>query len=511
MEADEPATQESSAQAAPRHYGFPISLVTRRTPAREESALPNLSRSTTLRHMGGVGTPAARSEAMTTRRMQLTRQRATHRADLEAEMSGLPFVMRSVLGGDDDNRRGGSASGPRSPTVDPIDLLIDAGAAVPPRRRHGYYHAVSRARANRRTMMGPRAFDDSPPDLVSEGALNTMDGLGDRLRSPSVEDGGWDTLRTSIRPDEQLPSASSSFTSTTGSTPSATASATTSISANGASSYRIVNSRLIVPTEACPDITDAQLASGVVCDDARDTFPPFAPSQRPSYEPSTQPRSFNEPSPENIVEERTQPWPAAAHARPASPHTGLGANVEALRSFRGAAALTRRNARLYAGDDDGTNSVAPAHLRSPSPASRVRALSPPDPDMPGLIPGSPERPRSTGPTRRFRAEASPRDRARESAGRANTNGAAARATAPLLDRPTVQLSISDALSLSRALVNRHQDRGASASLSPSYEPLSTAASPDALLVEELLQCGHELPNWLYEVAGLAMWDGVAGN
>ena len=41
-----------------------------------------------------------------------------------------------------------------------------------------------------------------------------VDGLGDRRRSPTPEDYSWETLRTTITPDERLPSVHSSFTST---------------------------------------------------------------------------------------------------------------------------------------------------------------------------------------------------------------------------------------------------------------------------------------------------------
>ncbi|MCJ1361573.1 hypothetical protein MMC16_000673 [Acarospora aff. strigata] len=59
-----------------------------------------------------------------------------------------------------------------------------------------------------------------------------VDGLGDRERSFSPEDESWETLLTTIAPDEHLPSASSSFTS-------ATASAS-SLSSNSAPSSNTV-------------------------------------------------------------------------------------------------------------------------------------------------------------------------------------------------------------------------------------------------------------------------------
>ena len=56
-----------------------------------------------------------------------------------------------------------------------------------------------------------------------------VDGLGDRRRSFSSEDDAWDTLLTTITPDERVPSVHSSFTS-------ATASASASVAPNHASS-----------------------------------------------------------------------------------------------------------------------------------------------------------------------------------------------------------------------------------------------------------------------------------
>lgn len=58
---------------------------------------------------------------------------------------------------------------------------------------------------------------------------SNVDGLGDRRRSFSPEDDAWDTLLTTITPDERVPSVHSSFTS-------ATASASVSVAPNPASS-----------------------------------------------------------------------------------------------------------------------------------------------------------------------------------------------------------------------------------------------------------------------------------
>lgn len=57
-----------------------------------------------------------------------------------------------------------------------------------------------------------RSFLDShrSRDLIRE----EVDGLGDRRRSCTPEDYSWETLRTTITPDERLPSVDSSFAST---------------------------------------------------------------------------------------------------------------------------------------------------------------------------------------------------------------------------------------------------------------------------------------------------------
>ncbi len=58
---------------------------------------------------------------------------------------------------------------------------------------------------------------------------DAVDGLGDRRRSFSPEDYSWETLLTTITPDERLPSAQSSFTTATASG--------SSLSSNSTSSY----------------------------------------------------------------------------------------------------------------------------------------------------------------------------------------------------------------------------------------------------------------------------------
>ena len=75
---------------------------------------------------------------------------------------------------------------------------------------------------------------------------SNLDGLGDRERSFSPEDDQWETMLTTIPPDERVPSAHSSFTSATASS--------TSHSSNPTSSYGTVVSVPSTNTEVevCP-------------------------------------------------------------------------------------------------------------------------------------------------------------------------------------------------------------------------------------------------------------------
>ncbi|KAI9876426.1 MAG: hypothetical protein M1830_006529 [Pleopsidium flavum] len=115
---------------------------------------------------------------------------------------------------------------------------------------------------------------------VSRRAGVYVDGLGDRERSFSPEDESWETLLTTIAPDEHLPSASSSFTS-------ATASAS-SLSSNSASS---TNTLITAPSStsetlnAIPfcDMSDSE-GSGTEAEDWEmhdDDDPEDLPSRNP--------------------------------------------------------------------------------------------------------------------------------------------------------------------------------------------------------------------------------------
>lgn len=62
-----------------------------------------------------------------------------------------------------------------------------------------------------------RTMSNAPYDYAAAIPTDPVDGLGDRRRSFSTEENTWETLRTTITPDNRLPSASSSFTSATAS------------------------------------------------------------------------------------------------------------------------------------------------------------------------------------------------------------------------------------------------------------------------------------------------------
>ena len=80
-----------------------------------------------------------------------------------------------------------------------------------------------------------------------------VDGLGDRERSFSPDDDQWETMLTTIQPDERVPSTHSSFTSTTASS--------SSRSSNPVSSYGTLVTAPSTATdvEACPaDLDDSE-------------------------------------------------------------------------------------------------------------------------------------------------------------------------------------------------------------------------------------------------------------
>lgn len=104
--------------------------------------------------------------------------------------------------------------------------------------------------------MRHRNFHDSFYERQDSRPRHPVDGLGDRRRSFSPDDDAWETLLTTIAPDERLPSAHSSFTSAT-----ASASAS-SLSSNSASSSSTI---LTAPSSSSAESFDAY---PTICDNS---------------------------------------------------------------------------------------------------------------------------------------------------------------------------------------------------------------------------------------------------
>ena len=139
---------------------------------------------------------------------------------------------------------GDTSNRPTSSTTTPVETASFTPQFAPAHRYTETAEAAFRQYAPRQNLDVPTDQDlDSLPPLrrmtsrdpshyssqrISLGS-DAIDGLGDRRRSFSPEDDSWETLLTTIAPDERLPSVHTSFTS-------ATASAS-SLSSNSASSY----------------------------------------------------------------------------------------------------------------------------------------------------------------------------------------------------------------------------------------------------------------------------------
>ncbi|KAI9805047.1 MAG: hypothetical protein M1826_004794 [Phylliscum demangeonii] len=131
--------------------------------------------------------------------------------------------------------------------LDEIEEAVDSHGERLERRRLRLDRHLARHREDRRRVAGaaahpaPRAASSLRPTHTGASAARPIDGLGDRRRSLSPDEETWETLRTTITPDQQLPSTESSFTSATASsrpsrsslsrTGSGLASASTSITA----------------------------------------------------------------------------------------------------------------------------------------------------------------------------------------------------------------------------------------------------------------------------------------
>lgn len=136
-------------------------------------------------------------------------------------------------------------------------------SSINPHRLHLSSHAVDDAGRLRGgdldglpplRRMGNRSFQDSFYERQDPSLPPPVDGLGDRRRSFSPDDDTWETLLTTIAPDERLPSAHSSFTS-------ATASAS-SLSSNSASSSATI---LTAPSSSSAESFDVY---PTICDNS---------------------------------------------------------------------------------------------------------------------------------------------------------------------------------------------------------------------------------------------------
>ena len=432
-------------------------------------------------------------ESDATRRMHVTRQRATRRASLEAEATAGRLVVRPIVSDD-------IAVQPRSPTVDPLDLMTAGSSA---------------ARAGRRRPV----LSGSPP---AQSPRDDADGLGDRRRSPSVggDDMFWETLRVTIPPDEQLPSASSSFTSASASSASSrgpTASAP-SQSTTRTSSTTATNHNFVVLTPACPDITSVQLALGVICDDARDAQPPFSASRGPSRALTREPSS-NECYPESPIVEVMSIEPGMMRRDSERSISGWDIVIDELTDD----AVSR------------ASSVGPQHLRSPErdvlDSAGRHAQRPSLPRSPELdrvgVPASPQaRDHAEMRAQAQRRQAAWRDQHRSDERvwtqqqeiRAASTTQQASYSSQAESVPATMVSSLDAPSTitARAMpMPSSQESPSHTSPVHGTDPEPAASSP-ALLAEaqmqwqqlrrinELLRCGFAVPAWLWRGAGLGV-------
>ena len=133
-------------------------------------------------------------------------------------------------------------------------------------------------RTDRRSGILPPPLTDSQPPRGQP----TVDGLGDRRRSFSPDDDAWDTLLTTITPDERIPSVHSSFTS-------ASASASASNAPNPPTSTSYSSSARVDPA-LTSDPMDLYLCDNYEDTDSEDSLTEEEMSARPSsYYPMDNP------------------------------------------------------------------------------------------------------------------------------------------------------------------------------------------------------------------------------
>ena len=122
-----------------------------------------------------------------------------------------------------------------------VNSVGETGASgvddLPPLRRMDSQYEVRPVAARREFRRGQRA----------RAGQDVLDGLGDRQRSFSPDDDTWETMLTTITPDERHPSAHSSFTTAT-----ASASSLSSNSATSSYGTRVTAPSTSTEIEACP-------------------------------------------------------------------------------------------------------------------------------------------------------------------------------------------------------------------------------------------------------------------
>ena len=218
---------------------------------------PYTSGDTSTRSSPYVPTPSLGSASLTPRFAPAHRLDSEDeaRANIEREQVLARLAIRMAELSDDGEREhiaGHRAEINRMRSRNPAELSLEYREA-----EAAYLESVE-TRLNLMRRMGDNDLSELPPlhrmsrpfqEIVraTRGHPHSnMDGLGDRERSFSPDDDQWETILTTIQPDERVPSTRSSFTS-------ATASAS-SLSSNSASSSGTLITAPSTSTDAefCP-------------------------------------------------------------------------------------------------------------------------------------------------------------------------------------------------------------------------------------------------------------------
>ena len=133
--------------------------------------------------------------------------------------------------------------------------------------------------------MGRRLDVPSPITHAQRTRIQShVDGLGDRRRSFSPDDDAWDTLLTTITPDERVPSVHSSFTSATAS--ASASNAPNPASANSYSTLATLPPSLAMNSDLLPLQCDDSDSEDSLTEDETSARPPhhlLHPARRPVY------------------------------------------------------------------------------------------------------------------------------------------------------------------------------------------------------------------------------------